>query len=165
MLVVACGDDVEVQKLFYDSSTEVFLENGKMHKATTQFTDEEMLARLCDRAWRRAYAFYYDKSKAGKRNELIFSADNYYVWNADGSAYLGDINNYRERVEYTYTVQNHDVAMHSSDLSFALHVVAIDDTLLVTDTPMTGQNIRGYDDATVRQRTVFTKMAVPLSPL
>ena len=164
-MVVACGDDVEVQKLFYDTDTEVFLENGKMHKATTQFTDEEMVARLRDRAWWRAYAFYYDKSKVGKRDEIRFSADNYYVWNSDGTAYLGDVNNYRERVNYTYTVQSRNVAMHSSDLSFSLRVVAIDDTLMVTDTPMTGQNIRDYDDATVRQRTVFTKMAVPLPPL
>ena len=165
LIAVACGHDVEVRKLFYDSTTEVFLEDGKMHAATTQFTDDEMHERLCDRAWRRAYAFYYDNAQAGRRSEIPFSADNYYVFRPDGTAYLGDILNYRERVDYTYTANERDVAMHSPDFSFTLRVVAIDDTLLVTDTPMTGQHIAGYDDATVRQRTVFTKIAVPLPPL
>lgn len=165
LLAVACGDEVEVKKLFYDTTNEVFLEEGKMHKATTQFTDEEMLQRLCDRAWHTAYAFYYDQSKVGKRNEVRISSGSYYVFNADGTAYLGDLLNYRERANYTYTAQGRNVAMSSPELSFSLRVVAIDDTLLVTDTPMTGQRISGYDDATVRQRTVFTKIAVPLPPL
>ena len=165
-MAVACGDnDVTVKGNFYDSTTEVFLENGKMHAATTQFTDAEMRQRLCDRAWRRAYAFYYDESKVGKRSEIAFASDNYYIWNADGTALLGDVNNYRERVDYTYSTQGRVVSMVSPQLTFTLRVAAIDDTLLVTDTPMTGQHISGYDDATVRQRTVFTKIAVPSPPL
>ncbi len=165
-LLVACGDnDVTVKGNFYDSTTEVFLENGKMHAATTQFTDAEMRQRLCDRAWRRAYAFYYDEWKVGKRSEIAFASDNYYVWNADGTARLGNVNNYREQVDYTYSTQGRVVTMTSPELTFTLRVAAIDDTLLVTDTPMTGQHITGYDDATVRQRTVFTKMAVPSPPL
>ncbi|MBQ7691396.1 MAG: hypothetical protein IJT30_09465 [Muribaculaceae bacterium] len=165
LLAVACGDEVEVRKLFYDSDTEVFLEDGKMHPATTQFTDDEMHHRMCDRAWQTAYAFYYDNAKVGKRSEIPFAADNYYVFQSQGTAYLGVIQNYRERVDYTYTVTGRNVAMHSTNHSFTLRVVAIDDTLLVTDTPMAGQHIAGYDDATVQQRTVFTKIAVPLPPL
>ncbi len=165
VMMAACGDEVVVKKTVYDTSTEVFLEGGKMHAATTQFTDAEMQRCLHDKAWRRAYAFYYDESKVGKRNEIAFAASNYYVFGDEGAAYMGDVDNYRERQDYTYAIEGRNVKMWSPEFSFTLRVVAIDDTLMVTDTPMTGQRISGYDDATVRQRTVFTKIAVPLPPL
>ena len=156
--VGACGNDVEVAKTFYDQNGKVFLENGKMHNATTDFTEEELKHRLISSGWLRNYAFYYDKQKVGKRNEISFFESNYYVFTGDGYAYMGNVTNSSNKEEYSYTTSGRNVSMTSTrGGSFTMRVVAIDDTLMVTDSPMTGKNILNYDDATVVQRTVFIK--------
>lgn len=151
----SCGDDIEPVMMFYDSDGYVFLEAGKRHPATTQFTEEEMLQRLKAVAWKREYAFYYDKNKAGKRGEIDFYEQNYYVFQDDGIAYMGDVNNPSVHSNYNYTVSDHIISMRSSSTNYLMRVVAIDDTLMVVDSSLAGKNIYGYDDATVMQRTVF----------
>lgn len=154
-MTVSCGDDIEPIELFYDSDGYVFLENGKRHPATTQFTSEEMLQRLKETAWKRDYAFYYDKNKAGKRNEIAFYEQNFFVFQDDGAAFMGAVGNPSVHSDYTYSISNRDISMKSSSTSYMMRIIAIDDTMMVTDTSLAGQNIYGYDDATVMQRTVF----------
>lgn len=151
----SCGDDIEPVKEFYDINGQIFLEEGKMHNATTDFTPEQLQQRLKATAWKRNYAFYYDKKKVGKRNEIVFSEINYYVFGENGQAYMGNVYNFDSKTEYTYVVSGNNVDMNSSSGSFRMRIVAIDDTMMVADSPMTGKGVYDYDDATVVQRTVF----------
>ena len=154
-LTAACGDDIEPIELFYDSDGYVFLENGKQHRATTQFTSEELLQRLKATAWKRDYAFYYDKNKAGKRGEIDFYEQNFFVFLNDGIAYMGAVGNPSVHSDYTYAVSDRNISMKSVETSYIMRVAAIDDTLMIVDTSLAGQKIYGYDESTVIQRTVF----------
>lgn len=151
----SCGDDIEPVELFYDTDGYVFLENGKRHPATTQFTSDELLQRLKATAWKRNYAFYYDKNKAGKRGEISFYEQNYFVFDDNGRAYMGSVGNPAVHSDYTYTVSDRNISMKSLSTSYTMRVVAIDDTLMVVDASVAGHGIYGYDDASVMQRTVF----------
>lgn len=152
---LSCGDDIEPIKEFYDINGQIFLEEGKMHIATTDFTPEQLQQRLKATAWKRNYAFYYDKKKAGKRNDIVFSEINYYVFGENGQANMGNIFNDESKTEFTYVVSGNNVDMNSAATSFRMRIVAIDDTMMVADSPMTGKGVYDYDDATVVQRTVF----------
>lgn len=156
--VLSCGNDIEPVKEFYDYNGHVFLEKGKTHPATTQFTTEELQRRLTSTAWMRNYAFYYDKTKAGTRKDgPAFYEQNYFVFSSDGTAYMGDVINSHSRTDFSYTISGRNVNMEFSSATSSMKVVAIDDTLMVVDSALPGQHIYGYDEETVVQRTVFVK--------
>ena len=158
LFTMSCGDDIEPVELFYDSDGFVFFENGKNHPATTQFTSSEMLQHLVTVAWKRDFAFYYDKNKAGNRKDgPAYSEKNFFVFSTDGTVYMGNVNNVHSRIDGTYTISDRTITVRLASESYAMHVAAIDDTLMVVDTPLAGQNIYGYDDATCMQRTVFKR--------
>lgn len=155
-VVMSCGDNIEPTKEFHDTDGYAFMENGVMRPATTRFTADEMLERLTLNAWKRDYAFYYDKRKVGTRRDVPpFVEQNYFVFALDGTAYMGNVDDASSRVPYTYTITDRTIEMKSASVSYTMKVVAIDDKTMIVDTPLTGQNIYGYDEATVVQRTVF----------
>lgn len=161
-LMWSCGDDIEPIMEFHDGVGWVFLENGNMTEAATQFSADEMLQHLTQVAWERNYAFYYDKRKVGTRRDVPpFAEQNYFVFSPDGTAVMGDVNNAYALTPYTFTVADRVVTMKSASVSYTMKVVAIDDNMLVVDTPMAGTDVYGYDRATLVQRTVFK----PYKPL
>ena len=155
-LTASCGDEIEPRHEIHDIDGSVFMENGVMHTATTRFTPEEMLDRLTSNVWKRDFAFYYDKRKAGTRRDVPpYAEQNYFVFEPDGTAFMGNVNNASSGIDYTYTISDRTITMKSASVTYTMRVVAIDDKTMIVDTPLTGQNIIGYDEATVVQRTVF----------
>ena len=155
---VACGNDIEPTRDIYDANGEIFLENGTRAKATTSFTTAQLRSALTEQRWVRDYAFYYDKGKAGRRNEMSFAGTYYYTFLADGTATMTNADNAREVYHYTYSVEGREVTLVSSSSGehLLMRVVALDPRRLVADTPVPDTEIPAiYDATTVRIRVVF----------
>ena len=155
IITVSCDDDIVPVKEFHDTATQIFLENGRMVDATTQFTQQQLETALLRTAWQRDYSFYYDKSKVGMPGEISYWTEAYYVFNSDGTAQLKAVDN-SHTYDYRYTVQNHIITLVGADATFTLRAVALDQNRLVIDTPADSESLpRPYDAATATVRIIF----------
>ena len=150
----ACGSDIEPVKMFYDTNGKVFLENGNLTEATTDFTTEELLARLQSTAWRRDYVIFYDNKKVSETKQNIFSEVNFFVFAPDGTGYMGVVSS-THKTPLTYTVSGREVTMDIDGQRLVMRVAGFTEKMLVVDSSAQGMGVKDFDDATVVQRTVF----------
>lgn len=150
----ACGSDIEPVKMFYDTNGKVFLENGDLTEATTDFTTEELLARLQANAWRRDYVIFYDNKKVSETKVNIFSEENYFVFAADGTGYMGVVSS-SHKTPLTYTASGREVTINIDGQHLVMRVAGFTQKMLVVDSSAQGLGVKDFDDATVVQRTVF----------
>ncbi len=157
IIAVSCYDDVVPVKEFHDTDKQIFLENGRMVDATTKFTQQQLENALLRCQWKRDYAFYYDKEKAGPASEIHYwDSDVYYVFKEDGTAQFIVPYTSNDIINYRYNVQGRVITLVGESQTYVMRVVALDTNRLVVDTDIdSGDRPANYDAATVKCRIIF----------
>ncbi len=156
VLLLSCGDDVDVKRAITDQNGVVFLEGGTRDTVNTSFSSAELKAALLANKWEFGYSFFYDDYVIGNRGEDLYVSRFIYEYREDGTATATDLT-YGTEYEYSYTVNARVVTLTGSTSTFTFSVIGLDSEHMVCDESLTGQTVyyNDYDSASLTRRMVF----------
>lgn len=151
LFAASCSND-EPTGGVKDQAGKVFLENGKMVNANTEFMSPRLSAALSQQKWVLDYAFYYDKNRVSDKMD---------IFGLPISIYPNKIIEYNLGSEYLnfqdYTVEEKKIKSYKgktdpqqSSIIFPIYytVVAVDADRIIMDTPKKYENSNFHPEST-----------------